>query len=169
MSMNIHARTAKLFFGIAVLSFGYAGCSFVDASSEHTAGIRALNAGNYDEAVTHLEKSVQEDPSMARHQNTLAAAYYAKGQYRQGWPHVRMAILQRPDDRFVRADFAAYYKKFVDLGWVKNGDSEATVLRNLGLPDGESTRSGAEFWKYGIAVLWFQDGRLANAGEVVLR
>ena len=167
--MNICSHTTKLSVCIVAFSFSCVGCSFVAATSEQTAGTRALNAGNYDEAITHLEKSVQADPSLAGPQNTLAAAYYAKGQYQRGWPHVRIAILLQPNDRFARADFQAYYKKFVDLGWVKNGDSKATVLRNLGRPDRKSTRVKAEFWKYGIAVLWFQDDRLVNAGEMVSR
>lgn len=153
---------------VALCLLGWVGCSTVDSTIEYRAGTRALQAGDYDSAIAHLERSVQEEPTLVQHQSNLAAAYFAKSRYQDGWPHACTAATLRPRDPMTRGNCLNYFRKMEAVGLVRKGDTEKGVVQNLGQPQRKVTNHGIEFWQYGILALRFQNGRYVGADEIPL-
>jgi tetratricopeptide (TPR) repeat protein len=147
----------------------WSSCATVESSLNYTKGTEALEAGNYDAAITNLEKSVKLDPSTARNQNNLSAAYLAKGKIREGWPHIRKAIILAPRDRATQGNFGLYFKKLIDLGLVKEGLTQSVISQNLGAPDSTLERGKETLWQYGIVAIYFEKGRVSGFNHMKLR
>jgi len=145
------------------------GCSTVESSLNYTEGTKALEAGQYDAAIVHLEKAVALDPALARNHNNLASAYFAKGRIREGWPHVRRAVILAPRDQAAQGNFSRYFKTMIDKGLVKKGLSEAVIKRNLGTPDGTLNRGKETLWQYGMIALYFEGGRMTGFNHMQIR
>jgi tetratricopeptide (TPR) repeat protein len=152
----------KRFYITLLLPLFSIGCSTVESSLNYTEGTKALQAEQYDSAIVHLEKAVALEPKIARNHNNLASAYYAKGRIRDGWPHVRKAVMLAPRDQFAQGNFSRYFKTMIDKGLVKEGLSEATITKNLGAPDSTLNRDQETFWQYGMVALTFKGGRVAG-------
>jgi tetratricopeptide (TPR) repeat protein len=145
------------------------GCATVESSLNYTKGTEALEAGDTDAAISHLEKAVQLDPGLARNHNNLAAAYFAKNRIREGWPHVRKAVGIAPRDEFARQNFVRYFLKLVDMGLIKEGLTEQQVVRNLGTPDSKQESEGRTAWQYGLTAFYFEKGRLTGFNNMIYR
>lgn len=145
------------------------GCSTVKSSISYTEGTEALQAGQYDTAIAHLERAVALDPEVARNHNNLASAYFAKGRIRDGWTHVRKAVIYAPRDQSGQMNFGRYFKTMIDRGLVKNGLTEATVIKNLGQPDGKSKQGETTYWQYGMVAVTIERGRVAGFKHMVIR
>lgn len=147
----------------------YSGCSTVESSLSYTEGTKALEAGQYDAAISHLEKAVELDPALARSHNNLASAYFAKGEFRKGWPHVRKAVMLAPRDQAAQKNFSLYFKTMIDRGLVKVGLAEAAITKNLGKPDNTFDQGQKTLWQYGMVALYFEKGRMTGFGHMRFR
>lgn len=71
-------------------------------TAEHLfAATVALNAGTYDQAITHLTAAKQADPHNDHAEYMLAVAYTLKGEAEEGLSHLRRAIELNPENRLV--------------------------------------------------------------------
>jgi hypothetical protein len=141
---------------------GLMGAGWLSSSFNYTKGTKALEEGKPEIAVGFLEKAVEEDPSLARNHNNLAAAYFALDRIAEGWPHVRISVRMEPgNDRYV-AHFHAYMKKLIEQGLVKNGRTEAEIQEYLGIPDGTGETGDCKYWQYGPMALCFKAGAVAG-------
>ena len=61
----------------------------------------ALNSGAYDEALSHLETAVAEDPNSDHVQYMLAVARAGAGETAAASTHLRRALELNPDNRFL--------------------------------------------------------------------
>lgn len=148
----------KYFFMLVTLFV--VGCSTVSSSLSYTKGTQALAAGNVNVAVSELERAVELDPSLARNQNNLAAAYFDAGRVLDGWPHVRKAVMMDPAQQTYRTNFRRFVLYFIHEGIVETGASEEQVVSVLGEPDGKKVREPCSYWQYAAIALCFQNGRL---------
>jgi tetratricopeptide (TPR) repeat protein len=147
----------------------FSGCAAVKSSLNYTEGTRALEAGDYDTAILHLEKAVQLDPDLSRNHNNLAAAYLARDRIREAWPHVRKAVIIHPRNTAAQGNFRRCFKRLIDMDLVKEGYSEVTLVQNLGQPDSTFKRGDEVLWQYGMVALYFRDGRLIGFRDMELR
>jgi tetratricopeptide (TPR) repeat protein len=154
---------------LSLLPLLFSGCATVKSSLNYTDGTRALEAGDYDTAIVHLEKAVQLDPGLSRNHNNLAAAYLAKGRIRDAWPHVRKAVILQPRNTAAHGNFRRCFGGLIDLTLVKEGDSQDTIAHNLGQPDSTLNRGDDVQWQYGMVAIYFRDGRLIGFRDMELR
>jgi tetratricopeptide (TPR) repeat protein len=147
----------------------WSSCGVVESSLNYTKGTEALEAGKYDDSIAYLSKAVDLDPSTAKNQNNLSAAYLAKGKLREGWPHIRKAIILAPKDRATQGNFEIYFRKLIDLGLVKKGLTESVLTRNIGVPDSTLERGKVTLWQYGLVAVYFENGKLIGYNDMQLR
>jgi tetratricopeptide (TPR) repeat protein len=159
----------KRIITLCLLPLIFCGCSTVESSVNYTKGTRALEAGDYDTAIMHLEKAVQLDPDLSRNHNNLAAAYLARSRIREAWPHVRKAVILQPRNTAAQGNFRRCFKSLIDMGLVKEGYSQATIVQNLGQPDSTLKRGDEVLWQYGMVALYFRDGRVTGFRDMELR
>ncbi|MBS0582356.1 MAG: tetratricopeptide repeat protein [Proteobacteria bacterium] len=133
----------------------------------YTKGTQALEAKNYAEAIPYLEKAVQEDPSMARNHNNLAAAYFEVGRVRDGWPYTRKAVLMEPCSDVFLANFRRYVKALIKEHVIEEGLSEDEVRTRLGPPDGTQQTSECAYWQYGGTALCLKTGHVAGINDMI--
>lgn|GEM_PF-2542817 len=148
------------------LSVALGGCVSVDANLSYINGTQAIDDGRYDEAITHLTQAVRLDPASARSFNNLAAAYFAAGRTREGWPHVRTAYSLDPRDRTVRANLLRHLGQLIHEGGLKNGSPKPAVLAWLDEPDATAKTADGETWQYGSLGIRFVDDKLAGAMQM---
>ncbi|HEX8424984.1 tetratricopeptide repeat protein [Hymenobacter sp.] len=60
------------------------------------AGMRALSAGNYTQAITDFTKLIELQPAYAEGWNKRATAYYLRGEYRASLDDVRETLRREP-------------------------------------------------------------------------
>jgi len=158
----------KLFF-ILFWALALTGCSTVKSSLNYTKGTAALKERDYDTAIVHLEKAVQLDPTDSKSHNNLACAYFETGRIKEGWPHVRHAVILRPKNAYAQENFRRYFSKLIHDGDVKKGYSEALIVQNLGEPDNVLKRRDGTLWQYGMVALYFKDGQVTGFNNMELR
>jgi len=159
----------KRLLSTLTLALILAGCSTVESSLNYTEGTRALSAGQYDLAIDHFKKAVELDPNISRNQNNLAAAYFEKGQIRNGWPHVRRAVMLDLRNQAAQRNFSRYFRALIDKGMVKKGYSQTVIRTNLGTPDRILERGEETIWQYGIVGLRFKNGQMADYDFVLIQ
>ncbi|MBS3904399.1 MAG: tetratricopeptide repeat protein [Simkania sp.] len=77
-----------IFLAITALSFG---CSSVKSDFSYQKGKDSFWNGHYDEAITHLKKAAELDPTSARTHQQLALTYERMGKLPEAWEHARIA------------------------------------------------------------------------------
>ncbi len=142
------------------------GCVSVDANLSYINGTQALDDGRYDEAITNLTEAVRLDPDSARSFNNLAAAYFAAGKVREGWPNVRTAYSLDSRDRAIRANLLRHLGQLIHDGGLENGSTKDSVLAWLGEPDARQMEPEGETWQYGSLGIRFVDHRLVGAIQI---
>ena len=154
---------------VGFLALVLTGCRTVESSLNYTEGTRALEAGDKEGAILHLEKAVRLDPTLARNHVNLAAAYFESGRMQEGWPHVRKAVILEPRNEAAQNNFRRYFKHFIDTGLIKMGDSVADVEKTLGEPDSTTRRGEQDLWQYGMVAVYFKDRRVSGYQNMDLR
>jgi tetratricopeptide (TPR) repeat protein len=160
--MNNRIKMIAISIVFACLS----GCGTVGSSVNYTRGTEALEKQDYDAAIPLLEEAVRLDPTLSRNHNNLAAAYLGAGRIKDGWPHVRKAVLLDTTSEYASANFQQYWIQIVTLTGVDVGDSHATVKHNLGEPDEKDVRNRDTLWLYGSKILLFNDDKLVGTSDV---
>lgn len=148
-----------------------AGRATVSSSLNYTAGTEALEKGDFETAVVHLEEAVRLDPSLSRNHNNLAYAYYETGRLQEAWDHGRKAVLLDPDNEYARANSRRIFAAMWNEVGLKAGASEDAVRLKLGTPDGTNDSRdevcGCIWWQYGFTALSIVDGEVTGYNEMV--
>jgi len=142
------------------------GCSTVASSVNYTSGTQALEAGDTTQAIHKLERAVELDPSLARNQNNLAAAYFEAGRILDGWPHVRRAVMLEPMDQIYRANFQRFVSSLIRDKTIETGMTEDQVRAAIGDPDGMKVVEPCSYWQYAAIALCFKGGRLDGIADM---
>lgn len=166
MNLNPGVYRAGCLVVLISLSATQWGCVSVDANLSYIDGTQAINDGRYDEAIAALAEAVRLDPRSARSFNNLAAAYFAAGRVREGWPHVRTAYSLDQRDHSIRANLLRYLGQLIHDGGLENGSTQPMVLDWLGEPDTKQTTAEGETWQYGSLGIRFVDDRLVGAIQI---
>ncbi|MGH2898785.1 MAG: tetratricopeptide repeat protein [Solirubrobacteraceae bacterium] len=138
----------------------------VDPVAEFTTGTAALDAGDFPEAIAHLEKAVALQPNVSTNQNNLASAYLAAGRVRDGWPHVRRAVALDPGDLYSVANCRVFFVKMREETQLANGDSSDVLREKLGEPDEVRNEDGKTSWRYCLIAVQIRDGAIAGAVDL---
>lgn len=111
------------------------GCSCVQSSYHYTKGTECLECGDYDGAITHLQESVELDPTMSRNHCNLTFAYCKKGQKQKAWVHAHKAVFIDPKNLDAVINFYSLYNDLKFHETIITGISKNEVIQSLGEPD----------------------------------
>lgn len=149
-----------LFIGSLLLA---SGCTTAKSNYHFSRGTVKLQDGHYDEAIAHLEKAIEFDPSMSRNQNNLAAAYWGTGQIEKAWVHSRKAIRADLENRYAAELFLILYDEMSqNLDVEREGFSELDLINALGVPDEvvHGSDYGSKALVFGVVSFEFEGEKL---------
>ncbi len=141
-------------------------CNCVRSSLEYTMGTQCLDEGNPAEAIIHLKKAVELDPTMSRNQANLATAYIKVGDWENAWYHARKGVLCNDANDIALIIFLNTYGQMVVAKGLNKVETPYIVIRKaLGEPDVCTIEHGEEnprFARYGACHMYFSDGVLKD-------
>ena len=138
----------------------------VNSSINYTRGTEALENGDYERAAELLRESVRLDPTLSRNHNNLATALFELGHLKEGWLHVRQAVLLDPKNEFSAANSKRYIVALLNQEGLNTGVSLSDVVAVLGEPDGKSQQNNCLWYQYGSSALCFEDNVFAIIGDM---
>jgi tetratricopeptide (TPR) repeat protein len=97
-----------------------ASAQFAAAQTEVQAGMKAMNDGNYQEAIAHLEKAVQIFPDQANAHLYLANAY----------AHQYVPGVDSPENNALAEHAIEHYQKVIDIGSMRT--TFVTAAKGIG-------------------------------------
>ncbi len=148
-------------------------CSTVESSLSYTRGTQALEAGDYQAAVTHLEKAVQLDPMLSRNHNNLASAYLATDRIDESWKAVRKAVLLDPRNEYAWKNQRLIFARLQESENLAVGDSDTEVIEKIGEPDDKrdarQSNCSCIWWQYGSIAIAIKDNILSGISDMEYR
>ena len=158
---------------VVVVLLLLAGCATVSSSLNYTEGTDALEKGDFNTAIVHLEEAVRLDPKLSRNHANLAYAYYETGQIEKAWLHGRAAVLLDPSNEAAKANWHRIFGDMWKKSELKTGATEGAVRAGLGAPDSTNDSRngvcGCIWWQYGYTALSMVDGKVTGSSEMGYR
>lgn len=149
------------FFGFIFLSILFYGCSAVTGTYHYSEGTRCLEGKRYEDACSHLEKSVQLDPDYANGHNNLALAYRLAGEEKKAWPHMRKAWMLEPKNAYFAKNLENYWNFYKTSWGFQKGTHKDEIIQVLGEPDAVIQKdNGIGCLIYGSIVLYLEKDKL---------
>lgn len=71
-------------------------------------GLGYLRQGNYDVALTKLQKALQQDPKLAMAHHYIAEVYQQTGAYEKAGEHFKRAVKLDPDDPLLQNNYGVF-------------------------------------------------------------
>jgi tetratricopeptide (TPR) repeat protein len=118
MKKHVFAILASLVCVLVLLS--NASAQFAAAQTEVQAGMKAMNDGNYQEAIAHLEKATQLFPDQANAHLYLANAY----------AHQYVPGIESPENNAFAEHAIEHYQKVIDIGSMRT--TFVTAAKGIG-------------------------------------
>lgn len=139
-------------------------CSFISSSIHYTRGTEHLEAGEYELAISELNKAVALNPNMARNHNNLVCAYIALKEWDKAWYHSRQAVLCSIQDSVRSYYFDFFCENLIHQpGLDAIGTNHEEIIGKLGTPEMamyDLESHVLEMCCYGVLSMKFKDGKL---------
>jgi tetratricopeptide (TPR) repeat protein len=158
---------------VLLLVLSITACSTVEPSVSYTRGTQALEAGDYQAAVTHLEEAVRLEPMLSRNHNNLASAYLATDRIHESWKEVRKAVMLDPRNEYAWKNQRLIFARLRETENLAVGDSDTQVIEKLGEPDDKRDARRSDcyciWWQYGSIAVAIKDNILSGVSEMEYR
>jgi hypothetical protein len=159
-------RMAKRFWLFSTLLL--MGCSTVSSSYHYTMGTEAVECGDLDTALEHLEQAVALDPSMGRNHNNLCAVYMGLGRMEDAWHSICQAVWALSDEEHFnnsKRNFMTMWNWMREHHPIQKGLTVDEVVSRLGTPNSVNHFTNKEgcVLTYGFLMLSFEGNSLNRA------
>lgn len=155
----------KKYLVLIAVTLGF-GCSAVKSDISYQKGKDCFWSGQYDEALSHLNKASELEPTSARIQQQLAMTYDRIGKVGDAWEHARKAYSLDPQSQ---ASFEVFAKVFRTLAAQNKFESHrkpdaANVIEMLGIADKylHNEQGDLKALYYGPVCLHIDQGKLSS-------
>ena len=130
------------------------------AQEYYSDGVKAIKAGDFPAAVSHLQKAVEQLPRNAQVRAALGVAYFQMQRPMQAWSQFRHAIRLNPQNARVVNSFMQMWNSFDRRGLFLVGTEPQQLTKAIGAPDRVLQTSDGERWLYGFMAVDFRDDKL---------
>ena len=130
------------------------------AEEHYKRGTQAIQAKDWQTAITALEAAVKAIPDKGNYHHALGVAYMGDQQANAGWFHFRQAVRLTPDYVPATVDFMKTWKLLDAQGVFNVGTPLPLVAQTLGKPDQADDQGSRLRLVYGFMSLNFMNSQL---------